>query len=93
MLWIGSDPSLPLRPAARLRQAIDEPHAGSHQRQQVRAAQPASPPLRHVQQPPQLAPERPEAAGMDLDDAVAGDHVGHEAVDGPARSVAPAAPA
>ena len=56
-LWIGSSGVIrqppsepPLRPAAGPRQTADEPHAGPHQRQQVRPVQPAPPPLRHVQQ-------------------------------------------
>ena len=35
-----------------------------------------------LEQPRQLAPEGPEGAGVDLDDAAAGDHVRDEAVDG-----------
>ena len=35
-----------------------------------------------LEQPRQLALEGPEAAGVDFDDAAAGDHVGDEAVDG-----------
>ena len=35
-----------------------------------------------IEQPRQLALEWPEAAGVDLDDAAARDHVGDEAADG-----------